>query len=158
MSDKVLGAELYEDNAGNLHMFALADGEPVWAGVYDAEHVEEAAVDWYHLAAGEDTSGWGRYYDGNAEMYEAYEQVSGWAADGSGGAMQVADREWTDRLPYGIGRAVLGAAGEAFAGVFAHRREMTWRGVDDLAVEKRDEARDSQERCGHKGHEGRSER
>lgn len=115
-------ADLYEDDAGNLHMFALRNGVPVWAGVYDVDHVVEASTNWRYLLEGEDPSGWDSPYSCWAEVEEAHERILGALSAHDGRASQIASSGWAF-LDHGYDRGFAGACGKAFGEALAGRLE-----------------------------------
>lgn len=115
-------ADLYEDDEGNLHMFALRNGAPVWGGVYDIDHVIEAATDWRYLLEGEDPSGWKTPYSRWVEVEEAHERILGAFAARDGRVFQIASSGWAF-LNHGFDPSFADACGKAFGRALAGELE-----------------------------------
>ena len=99
--------ELYEDNAGGLHMFALESysGTVYWGQHYpadDAETPHRAAVDWASwVVYDEDPSAYGcEMRDPGADYHDAVAN-----------AKLIASNQWVGLLVYGFDWHICGAAG-----------------------------------------------
>lgn len=104
--------ELWEDNAGGLHLFALdSAGSPVWGSTYYGEGSlttysgeEMAAMDWvgvYVQCLSPLSEGWEGMTQG--ELEEDYCQCEDWAT-------LIACDTWTEHM-LGIDESALGCAG-----------------------------------------------
>lgn len=92
--------ELYQDNAGNYHLFAMHDGKP-FAGFCSAQSADVivaiySATDGPEVA--EDPQDWeGQYGDDQTEekrhtiddITSAYNEITGWVLDARGGAREL---------------------------------------------------------------------